>query len=493
MNKITSNLDDKRFGVSLVYPPYGSSPNEPNPAVVSKNYGLFPSLSLGYVAAILEGCGCRVQFIDANALGISLPKTIELVRTFKPDLVGYTITTPLFYQTYSWLKSIKQATEIRTIVGGAHVAVFPKETMLHPEIDMAIVGEAEETLPELIDALRSGRDPAGMKGTIIRQNGETVFAPLRQELRDLDAAPFPARHLWPNERYYSFISRYRNFTPLITSRGCPFKCIFCEQGNKTFRARSAENVVCEMEECITRYGVGEFDFFDSSFTTRKDHVLGICEKITQRGIKTVWAARSRVDLVDEEILKALHRAGCKRIYYGIESGDPEILSALSKKVNLEQAREALRLTKEIGIETFGFFMIGSPNETKESVQRTFEFVSSVSLDYVQYSKVVPLPGTKLYEMLLEETGYDYWREFIAGRTSEMVLKRPRTNLTEKQIQSLVREGYLKFYFRPLYVLRALKRIRSWAELKRSIATAWQVFIARFSKAVNKRNSKGEFG
>lgn len=473
---------NRQFKVSLIYPPYRPSPNEPNPAVVSENYGLFPSLSLGYVAAILERCGCQVQFIDANALKLPLSKTIELVRSFNPDLVGYTITTPLFFQTLSWLKAIKEATKIPTIVGGAHMSVFPEETMLHSEIDMAVRGEAEETLPELIDALRDGREPFGIAGTIIRQGDGVVFGPLRRELQNLDDAPFPARHLWENERYYSFISRYKNFTPLITSRGCPFKCIFCEQGNKTFRARSAKNVVDEIEECTKRYNVKEFDFFDSSFTTRKSHVLGICEEINRRGIKIVWAARSRVDLVDEEILKALQKAGCKRIYYGIESGDPQILEILDKKVDLAQAIKTLQLTKKMGIETFGFFMIGSPNETEETVRRTFEFVSKVPLDYVQYSKVIPLPNTKLYEMLLAETGYDYWRDFIAGRTPEMVLKRPRTSLTEEQIHRLVREGYLRFYFRPSYVLRALKRVRSWHELKRSVVAAWQVFRMRFSDA-----------
>jgi len=476
--------DNRRFRVSLVYPPYAPTPNEPNVQVVIRNYGLFPSLSLGYVASILQQNNVEVQFLDANALDLSLEQAISRVRNFGPDLVAYTITTPLFYQTLQWIRAIRQSTGIPTLVGGAHMSIFPDETMLHPEIDMAIAGEAEGVLPELIEALVQGQDPAGIPGTILRRNGDVVRGPVHPLPENLDETPFPSREQLPNERYFSFISRHKNFAPIITSRGCPFQCIFCEQGNKRFRTRSAENVADEMEECIGRHGVREFDFFDSSFTTRKAHVLGICEEIGRRGIRTVWAARSRVDLVDREILVALREAGCERIYYGIESGDPDILETLNKKVDLDQIRDTLRQTKKLGIESFGFFMIGNPGETHQTVRRTFDFVNSVPMDYIQYSKLIPLPSTKVYEMLQEETGFDYWREFIAGRTAEAVLPRPRTNLTEQQVHRYVRTGYIRFYFRPRYILRALGRVRSWDELWRSVVASWNILFMRVIDLVN---------
>lgn len=465
--------------VSLVYAPYGPTPNEPNVSVVIKNYGLFPSLSLGYAASILEKAGIQVQYIDANALELSVQQTIAMIREFKPDLVGYTVTTPLFFQTLYWIRAIKEATGIPTLIGGVHVSVFPEETMVHPEIDYAIDGEAEQTLPELIQAMQEGRDPAGIPGTIVRQDGKVVRGAERPLTKDLDTTPFPLRDQLPNDRYFSFISRHRNFAPLITSRGCPYRCIFCEQGSKKFRRRSADNVVDEMELCVRKFGVKEFDFFDSSFTTRKSHTIGICDEINRRNINTVWAARSRVDLVNEEILKALCNAGCERIYYGIESGVPEILETLAKKVDLDQIKNTLALTRKMGIESFGFFMIGNPGETRQTVKQTFRFVSGLKLDYIQYSKLIPLPSTKIYEMLLEENPFDYWREFVAGRTPEMTLTRPLTKLTEEEVQQFVREGYLRFYFRPIYILRALRRMRSFEEFKRSVTAAAGVFIMRF--------------
>ena len=158
---------------------------------------------------------------------------------------------------------------------------------------------------------------------------------------DVNAAPFPARHLLDNSIYYSFISKYRNFSCFITSRGCPYKCIFCEQGSKAFRARTPQNVCDELELCVKEQGIRELDFFDSSFTIRKDRVIAICEEIERRKLDIVWAARTRVDCISDDVLKAMRRAGCTRIYYGIESGNREVLSTLKKSTSMEMYRDVI--------------------------------------------------------------------------------------------------------------------------------------------------------
>ena len=472
-------LPSKIKKITLVYPVYGAVKNEPGIKAVKENYGVFPSLSLAYVGGIIESAGVQLQFIDANALQLSIPETIQRIKEFQPDLVGYTITTYLFYQTLSWVRAIREATGIPSLLGGVHMGIYPHETFTHQEIDLAVVGEAEETLPELIDTINKNGDISTVAGIIWRDGEQVKINPPRGLFMDVDNGPLPARNHLPNDKYYSFISQFKNFTPIITSRGCPFRCIFCEQGGMTFRARSPKNVVDEIEECYHVYKVRELDVFDSSFTVNKKRVIGICEELIKRRLHGLyWAIRSRVDLVDKDVLEALRAAGCKRIYYGVESGNPEILQTLRKKVDLHEVKQTMALTRKAGIDTFGYFMVGSPGETVETVQQSIDFALELKLDYAQFSKVTPMPSTELYAMLMEDDKRDYWREYILDPNKEIYLPRPRTNLTEEDIQNLTRKAYLKFYFRPSYIVKALLRIKSFSELWRSVYTAWSMFWER---------------
>lgn len=464
--------------ISFIYPPYGIVKNEPGLKAVKENYGVFPSLSLAYVAAVAEKAGVQAQFIDAHALGLSLDETIRRVKSFDPDLLAFTVTTYLFYQTLAWVRALREALATPTIMGGVHMGIYPAETFSHHSIDFGCIGEAEVVLPPFLAAVNNGRDLARVNGLIWREGERVVVNECAPVLDDVNTSPFPARHLLPNDRYYSFISQFKNFTPMITSRGCPFKCIFCEQGDMKFRPRTPENVVDEVEECYHVYRVRELDVFDSSFTVQKKRVIGICEELLRRNIKIAWAIRSRVDLVDEEILKALRRAGCKRIYYGIEAGDPEILKTLRKETNVELIREIITLTRKYKIDTFGYFMVGSPGETAETVERSIRFAIDLKLDYAQFSKVTPMPATELYRMLVAERKRDYWREYILDESKDLYLPRPGTALDEEAIQESTRRAYLRFYFRPRYIIKAIWRLKSWSEFKRSVVTAWSMFSQR---------------
>jgi radical SAM superfamily enzyme YgiQ (UPF0313 family) len=460
--------------ISFIYPPYGSVKNEPGIKAVKENYGVFPSLSMAYVAGLAEKLGYEIQFIDANALDLPLEETIRRVKNFKPDLLAFTVTTYLFYQTYGWVEALREAVGAPTLLGGVHMGIYPEDTFAHPAVDFGCTGEAEMMLPQFLETLNNGGDLSTVAGAVWRDGDRVVVNQFAELLTDVDSVPFPARNHLPNDRYFSFISQFRNFTPLITSRGCPFRCIFCEQGGLPFRGRTPGNVVNEIEECYHVYKMREFDFFDSSFTVDKKRVLAICEEINRRGIKVVWAIRSRVDLVDEEMLMALRGAGCKRIYYGIESADPVILQTLRKKTNLDQIREVMLLTRKHKIDTFGYFMVGSPGETNQTIQDSVNFAIDLKLDYAQFSKVTPMPATELYRMLLNEGHPDYWRRYIQDEANDLLLPRPGTDLTEDEIQAWTRKAYLAFYFRPRYVLKALFRLKSWPEFKRSVSTAWSM-------------------
>lgn len=461
--------------VALVYPPYGAVRNEPGIKTVKENYGIFPSLSLLYVAGILEAAGCDVIFVDAHAEDLGLDETVERLQAFGPDYIGYTLTTYLFFQSMDWIKAIKEKVDVPVIAGGVHMSIYPRETLSYPEIDYAITHEGEIALPELLEALVKKRNLAEVRGIAFKQPDGTVVVTPKQKDCDVDESPFPARHLIDNSIYYSFISQHKNFSCFITSRGCPYKCIFCEQGSKPFRARSPKNVVDELELCYKEHGIRELDFFDSSFTIRKDRVIEICNEINRRKLPLVWAARTRVDCITDDVLKAMRSAGCNRIYYGIESANREILQTLKKSTSIEMYKDVVKRTKAHDINTFGYFMVGNPHETEATIRQTIRLALDLDLDYAQFSKVTPMPATEMYTLLLKETGRDYWREHILNRSDEDI-PRPLCDMSDAEIQRWARLAYLRFYYRPKAIGRALSRVKSKDELKRSVATAWQMLV-----------------
>ncbi len=464
--------------VALVYPPYGPVKNEPGIKAVKENYGIFPSLSLLYVAGILEHAGCEVLFIDAHAEGLSIEETTARLQAFDPAFIGYTITTYLFFQTLDWIKAIKNIVPVPTIVGGVHLSIYPTETLHHAAIDYAVTGEAEISLPELLHTLRRGGDLRDVRGVAFRVGGPVaeggqVVVNAAADTVDVDDAPMPARHLIDNTIYHSFISKRKNFSVTITSRGCPYKCIFCEQGSKAFRARSPIKVVDELELANKEFDIQELDFFDSSFTIRKQRVIDICEEIKRRKLDITWAARTRVDCITPDVLKAMRSAGCSRIYYGIESGNREILRVLKKSTSLDQIKQVVSDTRSAGIDTFGYFMVGNPYETPTTIRQTIRLALDLDLDYAQFSKVTPMPATEMYTMLLQETGRDYWREFVLNPHSDLV-PRPKCDMTDAEIQRWCRLAYLRFYYRPSMIKRRLSAVESFDELQRSASTAWEV-------------------
>lgn len=459
--------------VALVYPPYGPVRNEPGIKTVKENYGIFPSLSLLYVAGILQQAGCDVIFIDAHAEGLTLEETVARLNRFGPDFIGYTLTTYLFFQSMDWIKAIRKHVDAPTIVGGVHLSIYARETLAYSDIDYAVTGEAEHALPELLEAIIRHRDLSTVRGIAYCQpDGRVVVTP-RAADPDINATPFPARNLIDNSKYFSFISKYKNFTCFITSRGCPYKCIFCEQGSKAFRPRSPKNVVDELEVCVKEHGIRELDFFDSSFTIRKQRVIDICEEINRRKLDIVWAARTRVDCITDDVLKSMRSAGCSRIYYGIESGNREILHTLKKSTSLEMYRDVIARTRAQGIHTFGYFMLGNPYEDEATIRQTIRLALKLDLDYAQFSKVTPMPATEMYTLLLKQHGRDYWREHIELGTDENI-PRPHCDMTDAEIQRWTRLAYLRFYYRPRYIARALSRMKSLDELSRSMKTAWQM-------------------
>ena len=428
-----------------------------------------PPIILAYVAAILEQHGHKVQLLDARALGLSKEEALEQIKNFHPDLLGFRSETYHFHDTLDWVRYLKENLNIPVITGGINLSLYPKETLSHREIDYGIIGDGLESLPKLIRALEYGDVLDDIAGIIYRKNGEIVINRPQEKFADFDSFPFPARHLLPNSAYYSFISQLKNFTIIVTATGCPFLCSFCAiHPNTHYCVRSAKNVLDEIELCYRDFGIREIDFFDATFFLPRPRVFEIFEGMKKRHLKIEWSCRTRVDVINEDVLCQAAGAGCRQIYYGIESANTKVLKSIKKNIEIEQIRQAIKWSKKYGIRAMGFFMVGNPSDTGESIRSTIKFAKSLGLDFIQVCRTIAKPGTELDELMIKETGKDYWREHILGKKIEGRLPMPWSSLSEIEIEALSKEFYTEFYFRPKIIWNRLAQLKSFEELKRYI-------------------------
>ncbi|MFA5261142.1 MAG: radical SAM protein [Candidatus Omnitrophota bacterium] len=452
--------------LSLIFNPFSYKAHEENLKIVQKYFGLFPPLSLAWVAAIAEKAGHQVQLIDARTLKLSREETLQQVRDFRPDIMGFMMTTYMFQDTLSWIRYLKARIAVPVVVGGYNLRVYPRESLVHPEIDFGVVEHAYYTIPRLLEELESGRhDFDTVPGLVYKKNGQIVVTPHPQKI-NFDDFPNPARHLLPNKLYAEFPTERRNFTVMVTSLGCPYGCAFCEAGRTPYNPRSPEKVVSEMEECYLNYGIREIDIFDYEFTGLRDRVMKICKLIHEKKLDIIWACRSRIDTVDTELLAAMKLAGCRRIYFGLESGRQDILDRVNKGYSLQKVKDIIAACSSLGIRTLGFFLIGAPGDTRETVKETVAFAKKLDLDYVQFSKCLAKPLTPLWKEMVAKEQKDYWRDWILGKETDRELARPWTELTNQEVDQLARWAYISYYARPRFLFRHLMKIGSFLELKR---------------------------
>jgi len=479
--------------LALVFNPFSYKLHEENLRIVQRYFGLFPPLSLAWVAAIAEKAGHEVEIIDARTLRLTPDEVLAHLRKTQPDLLGFMMSTYMFRETLDWARYLRGGLpKTKVIVGGYNLRVYPTESVTPAEIDFGCFNSAYETVPRLLDTLENGGNLDDVPGLIFKRNGSILQTPYGED-PDFENYPNPARHLLPNELYAEFPTELKNFTVMVTSKGCPRGCVFCEAGRTRYNPRSVKKVVDEIEECYENFGVREIDIFDYEFLIQRKRVLEICKEIQRRGIKIMWACRARIDSVDDELLREMKAAGCGRIYFGIESGLQEMLDDMNKGITLEQVRENIKLTKKHGIRSLGFFLVGSPGETRETIRQTVKFAKSLELDYVQFSKTTAKPLTQLWRDLVEESSYDYWREYILGNAEEAPLPRPWTELSNDEIDEIAWKAYVKYHSRPMFLLRHSLQVRSFDEFKRKFFAFLEMCFRqeRVSKADHKFIAYGE--
>lgn len=438
----------------------------------AKVYQVMPPINLAYLAAVLEKAGVKVDIIDALAYNLPLKDIIKLIINKQPDLIGITCLTQTASEVFALCQEIKRYISTPPIIlGNLHASYFADEILQKRTADIIVHNEGEYTLLELVKRFRDKKDLRYVKGISFLQNGKIITTSFRPFIKDLDELPFPGWHLFPLNKYrlFSFSEIRRPGMLILGSRGCPYNCAFCSlktMGNQR-RKRSAQNIAEEIECLIENFGYKQVSFIDSIFPFDKPEGIEFAEELKRRRLpeKIVWTTETRVDLVDEELLIKMKQAGLRRIMYGFETGVEERLSTLQKRFSIDGARETAKLTKKIGIEIIGFFMIGIPKETKESIKQTIKFAKEVDIDFAKFNILVPYPGTKLYEQLIQERKLRVkdnqdWQRFTSYPTKKIKPIYVPETISADELIRLQKTAVKQFYLRPKIILRHLFKIRT---------------------------------
>ena len=419
--------------------------------------------------AVLENDGHEVKFIDGAAMNLGVREVADIIRDFKPGFMVIHTTTPSIYNDISYASLGKNICKCKTALIGPHVSVLVEDTFRNVKeaVDIIARGEYDYTLRDIA----RGYDLTQVEGVSYITNDKIVNNPDRQPL-DVNTLPFPAWH-HINPLWYRDAGKRFPFLTLISGRGCFGQCTFCRDTPIMYglklRMRDPKLVVDEIEYDYKLFPfLREIMFETDTFTASPEHVRGVCEEILNRKLKVTWSCNVRVD-VKLNLLNLMKKAGCRMLMVGFEFGTQEALNAVKKQISLEQSREFAVIAHKLGFIIHGCFMIGAPNETMESVNKTIDFACSLPLDTVQFSGICVYPGTKLYDWA-KANGYILakdWTDWV-DKNFEQVTLLNYPQLSKPQIDSLIDRGLRRFYLRPTQMFKMIASITSWDDLRRKV-------------------------
>ncbi|VVB70260.1 tRNA-2-methylthio-N(6)-dimethylallyladenosine synthase [uncultured archaeon] len=432
-----------------------------------------PPLGLASLAAVIENSGHQIKILDANALCISKEKVADLVK--REEIIGLTAMTPIVNSAIGMARMIKQENpDSKIILGGPHATNHPTDILRNvKEIDIIVRGEGEATIVELLEKLEKNRLNE-VRGISYRNESRIIENPSRPLIIDLDSLPFLAYHLLPISKYklHPPHGRRSPVMAMLTSRGCPYNCVFCSKSvfGSNWRGQSPKRILEEISYIKEKFRIKEIVFYDDSFTLKRKRIFELAEEIKNRNMDMPWTCETRVNLVDLEMLSAMKSAGCYMIAYGIESGDPSILATLRKNITKEQIESAVEMTQKVGIQSIGYFMIGSPGETNATIRKTIDFAKNLSLDFAQFSVTIPFPGTDLYNVYFDKLDKNIlWDDFIYARIgSAGTPVFESKELSKGQLKNWNKIAYGEFYLRFSYIWKRFIKMRSAGDFKTNL-------------------------
>lgn len=435
-----------------------------SPATVVSASPYIPT-GIAYLAAILEKNQIFVKCLDYQVEPLNFPKLSGLLKSKKINLVGITCTTTTAiagYKISSFIK--KHHPKIKILMGGIHPTILPEEALVNGA-EIVVRGEGEQTLVDLIPALLGKKDLSKIKGISFKKGGKIIHNPARERIKDLDQIPFPARHLFKfPQKYVPFMKLKKDeFTAhLITSRGCTGKCIFCNKQmfSRQITFRSAENILAEIKMLKEKFNVREISFADDFFTFNPQRVKKICRLLIKEKLNIKWAcSNTRVDVLDKEMFRLMRKSGCYRIWFGVESGNNQVLKKIGKEITLKQIRAAFKMARQFGLMTGGYFIIGHHVDTPETINQTIKFAKSLNADAVNFTINTPFPGTALYQ-ILKSKGWllsENWEDY-------QMFEKPlffTNKLTPDLILKMYKKAWFSSYFlNHRFLMRRLKELFS---------------------------------
>ena len=436
------------------------------PEAVRKENVSYPPLSLLAIATYLkEHSTHEVSILDGLLHQYSYTEMEERIAAHAPDVVGITAFTVGLIDARKTVQAARSAGVKHVLLGGPHVNDFPRESGFFPDIDAAVCGEGQATLPPILEALEEGKPLDDLPGVItMKKAQETASACIERPMLsdDLDTYPLLDLKLIEYQRYYDVLGKGELFTTIITSRGCPYRCTFCNTPRDRYRTMSAGRICEEIEEKL-RLGVREIYFVDDTFNITNGRVREMCEEILRRGLKFRWTARFRVKGVDRALLTLMKRAGCNRLQFGVEQATDEALRLLQKGVSIAEIENAFRLCREVGIRTVAYFMLGTQVEkTREDLLRTIDFSIRLQPDFVMYNIMTPFPGTTLFDEGLAQgvLKLEPWLDFIRNPSEDFVPQTWDQYFKPDELGEYLHLAYRKFYFRPRFILQNLRELNN---------------------------------
>jgi anaerobic magnesium-protoporphyrin IX monomethyl ester cyclase len=468
-----------------------------------------PHLGLAYLGAVSLQRGDETRIFDAD---VEEQPLADFLREFRPHIVGITANTPQVKQAWRTAEAIKQEMDIPVVVGGPHVSVVREEldyeSLRQPPVDLVVRGEGEAIWIEicnLVEKYRQDQPDFSSNAMMAPEldlfrevngvsyktsDGELHRNPDAPVIADLDSLPWPAYSLFKMDQYTNLqpatdsVDGARSFS-IMTSRGCPYRCTFCSQSIMPikWRARSAENVIAEWRHLVQDLGALEIGVLDDSANIRKNRLLTLADMLVAENLNHVpWIFVNgiRANLADYDLLVKLKQAGLKRTAFGVETGDEQMIIKIDKHVDHDTIRQAFRNAKAAGIETIGFFIIGLPGDTRETMQKTIDFAIEIDPMIANFSMMTPYPGTIVYEQVKQAGRFlmDDWDDYVFF---DQRARYEMGDLTAELVEDMYRRAYRQFYWRPKYIVRTMRRKDFWMNLGRNARLAWRTIVPHREK------------
>lgn len=430
--------------------------NPPQTASKYKFMGVIaPPLGIAYMAGVLQENNIDVEILDATAEDMDFKDVEKELLKRKPDLVALTALTPTIGRALETAQVVKETLPDSIVVmGGYHPTFNFIETLEDENVDIVIRGEGEYIMLNLVQALENQSSLHDVKGIVFedKNSKEIVVNPEAPLIQNLDELPFPALNLLPMKKY-RLLDMDTHMTTMITTRGCPMQCSFCSSAamhGKKIRERSVENIVDEIEYLKTNYDIDTIAFMDDTFTLKKRKVMAICDEILKRNIEIMWGCTSRVDTLDEKLLKKMKEAGCITIFIGVESADQQQLDNMCKNTTIAKIENAFKIAHKLKIRTIASVALGMPGDTKEIMNKTVKFVHKLKPNYAIYSLATPYPGTRFYKEAFEKNLIKI-KDWSKYTLITPILETIDCSLNDmRKIQA---KAFMKFYLRPHYIIR----------------------------------------